>query len=103
MQVIERTDRTIQYKLKHKGQRKVFIRSELQKVDPKNLIKSGQKTKEDLSFGQHFDLENHLDTIRGKESNISQKRLEEIHKDDVTVSRPKRERKQVQKDFMVNF
>ena len=79
--------------MNHKGKRSLFVRSELQKVDPRNLIKSGQKKKEDLSFGQHFDLEQYLDTMRGKEPNILQNMLEEIHEDDMVVSRPKRDRK----------
>ena len=99
IQVLEREDGVIQYKLSHEGKRKLFQRSELQKVDKKNLIESGQKTKEDLSFGQHFDLEQHLSEIRNKESNITQDELEKRHEDDVVVSkgsslaRPKREKK----------
>ena len=102
LQVIEREDGTTHYKLRHKGKRKVFVRSELLKIDEKNLIRSGQKKKEDLSFGQHFDLEAHLDAVRGKESNISQKQLEKIHEEDVVVSRPKRDRKKVDRGFFVS-
>ena len=88
-------------------QRKWFIRSELQKTDTKNLIKTGQQKKEDLSFGQSFDLEQHLDTIRPKkgeksEADITQDELETKHRDDIVISRPKRDRKVVDRGFFVS-
>jgi len=108
IQIIEREgpngqDGSFQYKLKHKGKRKVFVRSELQKVDPSNLIKAGQQTKQDLSFRPGgIDDERHLDNVRGKESNITQEELEDNHKNDIVVSRPKRERKKTVNPFFVN-
>ena len=107
-QIIERDDGILNYKLSGNRQRKWFIRSELQKTDTKNLIKTGQQKKEDLSFGQSFDLEQHLDTIRPKkgeksEADITQDELEKKHRDDIVVSsRPKRDRKTVDRGFFVS-
>ena len=107
-QIIERDDGILNYKLSGNRQRKWFIRSELQKTDTKNLIKTGQQKKTDLSFGQGgFNLEQHLNTIRPKkgeksEADITQDELEKKHRDDISISRPKRDRKTVDRGFFVS-
>ena len=107
--VVKKADGTVLYKLSGEHKRNWYLRNELLKVEVEGMIKVGENKREDLSFGQGgFDLEAHLQGLaesRSSEASLRQEELENKHEDDVVVSRnsrPKRNRKQVERGFFVD-
>jgi hypothetical protein len=90
LSITKKPDGTILYTLS--GQhKKYYLRTDLLKVEVKELIKMGGKKKKkiDLNFGQgKFDVEEHLKGLNSrKEADLTQEELEKKHENDVMVDK----------------